>query len=36
MRFDAARARALGFKADDSFDQIVRGFVEDDLRRNAA
>jgi nucleoside-diphosphate-sugar epimerase len=36
MRFDAARARALGFKADDNFDQIVQGFVEDDLRRNAA
>lgn len=36
MRFDAARARSLGFKADDSFDQIVQGFVEDDLSRNAA
>ncbi|MCK6454134.1 MAG: SDR family oxidoreductase [Alphaproteobacteria bacterium] len=36
MRFDAARARGLGFKADDSFDQIVEGFVQDDLRRNAA
>ena len=36
MRFDAARAKALGFKADDNFDQIVQGFVEDDLRRNVA
>lgn len=36
MRFDAARARGLGFKADDNFDQIVQGFVEDDLRRNVA
>jgi len=36
MHFDAARARGLGFKADDNFDQIVQGFVEDDLRRNVA
>jgi len=36
MRFDAARAKSLGFKADDNFDQIVQGFVEDDLRRNVA
>lgn len=36
MRFDPARAKALGFKADDNFDQIVQGFVEDDLRRNVA
>ncbi len=36
MRFDAARARGLGFRADDNFDQIVEGFVQDDLRRNAA
>ena len=36
MRFDSTRAKGLGFKADDSFDQIVEGFVQDDLRRNAA
>jgi D-erythronate 2-dehydrogenase len=36
MRFDSSRAKGLGFKADDSFDQIVEGFVQDDLRRNAA
>jgi nucleoside-diphosphate-sugar epimerase len=36
MRFDASRAKGLGFKADDNFDQIVEGFVQDDLRRNAA
>ena len=35
-QFDAVRARSLGFKADDNFDQIVQGFVADDLRRNAA
>ena len=36
MRFDSTRAKGLGFKADDNFDQIVEGFVQDDLRRNAA
>lgn len=36
MRFNPARAKSLGFKADDNFDQIVQGFVEDDLRRNVA
>ncbi|RAI42859.1 D-erythronate dehydrogenase [Rhodoplanes roseus] len=30
-RFDAARARALGFVAESSFDEIVRIHVEDDL-----
>lgn len=35
-RFDAVRARALGFKADDNYDQIVQAFMQDDLRRNAA
>jgi nucleoside-diphosphate-sugar epimerase len=34
--FDAARARALGFKTDDDYGQIVRAFVEDDMRRNSA
>ncbi|MCC7046548.1 MAG: SDR family oxidoreductase [Alphaproteobacteria bacterium] len=36
MRFNPARAKSLGFKADDNFDQIVQAFVEDDLRRNVA
>ncbi len=31
-RFDAARATALGFKADDSYDDIIRAYIEDDLR----
>lgn len=30
-RFDAARARALGFVAESSFDEIVRIHIEDDL-----
>ena len=30
-RFDAKRARALGFKAEDSFDEIVRIHIEDEL-----
>jgi D-erythronate 2-dehydrogenase len=30
-RFDAGRARALGFKAEDSFDEIIRVHVEDEL-----
>ncbi|MFO1143542.1 MAG: D-erythronate dehydrogenase [Amaricoccus sp.] len=30
-RFDAARATALGFRADDSFDAIVAAHVEDEL-----
>jgi D-erythronate 2-dehydrogenase len=29
--FDARRARALGFRAEDSFDEIVRVYVEDEL-----
>jgi D-erythronate 2-dehydrogenase len=29
--FDARRARALGFRAEGSFDQIVRVFVDDEL-----
>lgn len=33
VRFDAARARALGFDADGSFDDIVAAFVEDELSR---
>ena len=30
-RFDAARAIALGFTADDSFDAIIRSHIEDEL-----
>jgi nucleoside-diphosphate-sugar epimerase len=30
-RFDAARARALGFAAEESFDEIVRIHIEDEL-----
>jgi D-erythronate 2-dehydrogenase len=30
-RFDAARARALGFVAEQSFDEIIRVHVEDEL-----
>lgn len=30
-RFDASRARALGFVAEQSFDEIIRVFIEDEL-----
>jgi nucleoside-diphosphate-sugar epimerase len=30
-RIDAARARALGFRADKSFDDIIRAHIEDEL-----
>jgi nucleoside-diphosphate-sugar epimerase len=30
-RFAASRARALGFKAEESFDEIVRVYIEDEL-----
>lgn len=30
-RIDAARARALGFKAEETFDQIIRTHIEDEL-----
>lgn len=30
-RFEARRARELGFKAEDSFDEIIRAYIEDDL-----
>ena len=33
QRFDARRALALGFRAESSFDEIVRAYVEDDLAR---
>jgi nucleoside-diphosphate-sugar epimerase len=29
--FDARRALALGFRAEESFDEIVRVYVEDEL-----
>lgn len=31
--FDAARATALGFRAEDSFREIIEVYVEEDLRR---
>jgi nucleoside-diphosphate-sugar epimerase len=30
-RFDASRSRALGFEAEQSFDEIIRVFIEDEL-----
>jgi nucleoside-diphosphate-sugar epimerase len=30
-RFDARRAKSLGFKAEDSFDEIIRIHIEDEL-----
>ena len=30
-KFEAKRARALGFKAEDNFDQIVKAHIEDEL-----
>jgi nucleoside-diphosphate-sugar epimerase len=32
-RFEAKRSRALGFAAEDSFDEIVKVYVEDELGR---
>jgi nucleoside-diphosphate-sugar epimerase len=34
--FDARRARELGFRAEQSFDEIVRVHVEDELRAAVA
>ncbi len=31
QRFDTARADALGFTADDSYDDIIRAYIEDDF-----
>jgi D-erythronate 2-dehydrogenase len=31
QRFDATRALALGFSAEDSFDAIIRAHIEDEL-----
>jgi D-erythronate 2-dehydrogenase len=36
QRFDARRARELGFRADESFEQIVRIHVEDELAGRVA
>lgn len=33
--FEATRARALGFTAEDSFDQIIRAHIEDELERQS-
>ena len=30
-RFDAARAAALGFRAEATYDDIIRAYIEDDL-----
>jgi nucleoside-diphosphate-sugar epimerase len=30
-RLDARRAQELGFKADDTFDDIIRAHIEDEL-----
>jgi nucleoside-diphosphate-sugar epimerase len=35
-RFDPRRALALGFKAEDSFDEIIRVHIEEDLGGKAA
>ena len=35
-RFDAARATALGFRADASFDAIIAAHVEDELGGRSA
>ena len=34
--FDASRARSLGFVAEDSFDEIIRVHIEDELRGEIA
>ena len=33
QRFDPARAVSLGFEADESYDDIIRAYIEDDLNR---
>jgi nucleoside-diphosphate-sugar epimerase len=35
QNFDTRRALALGFRADSSFDEIIRIHLEDELQRNA-
>ena len=34
--FDPARALALGFRAESSFEEIIRIYVEDDLEKPGA
>jgi D-erythronate 2-dehydrogenase len=34
--FDASRAAALGFRADASFEEIIRAHIEDELQGSAA
>ena len=36
QRLEAKRARALGFRAETSFDEIVRAHIEDELAGNIA
>ena len=36
QRFDAARATALGFRAETSFDMIIRAHIEDELEGGSA
>lgn len=36
QRVDAARARALGFQAEESFDEIIRAHIDDDLEGRIA
>ena len=31
QRFDTARATSLGFRADETYDDIIRAYIEDDL-----
>ena len=35
-RFDAKRARALGFKVEDSFEEIIRAHIDDELEGRVA
>ena len=30
-RFDAKRGRALGFQVEDTFDEIIRAHIDDEL-----
>jgi D-erythronate 2-dehydrogenase len=34
--FDARRATALGFRADSSFEDIIRAHIEDELQGSSA
>ena len=35
QNFDASRALALGFRADSSFEEIIRIHLQDELQRSA-